>query len=268
MRPIRRAFLDRALSLPNNLSTHKLTRTLRTLQLDIAIVIYFTIEYLLRILLTTERVKFFLRPLNLVDLVSILPSYIELIIGGGNGALGLMRVLRVLRVFKLARHSAGLQVLAETAISARNELFQVFFCFSILAILFAAIVYYTEEQSMESREFVSIPHAMWWSVITLCTIGYGDMVPATGLGQAVGAMACVSGVVMVALPISVISQTFQAKFQEHTERQKMIERHNEQIRAEKERQKVSVGWRRDVTQEQPSFVMFSRAWARWASGVT
>ena len=62
---------------------------------------------------------------------------------------------------------------------------------------------------------------MWWAVITLCTIGYGDMVPSTGLGKAVGAMACVSGVVMVALPISVISSTFQAKFQEHTERLKV-----------------------------------------------
>lgn len=65
----------------------------------------------------------------------------------------------------------------------------------------------------------SIPHSMWWAVITLCTIGYGDLVPTSAFGQLCGGMACVSGVVMVALPISVISSTFQKKYQEHMDRQ-------------------------------------------------
>jgi len=139
-------------TIPSVEADHEAGRVLD--QLDLAIVIFFTAEYFVRLVLNTDRLQFFKRPLNLVDLISILPTYIELGIGGGNASLGLMRVLRVLRVFKLARHSAGLQVLADTAISARNELFQVFFCFSILAILFAAVVYYTEEQSLESTEFV------------------------------------------------------------------------------------------------------------------
>uniref|UniRef100_A0A7S0TWC5 Ion transport domain-containing protein n=1 Tax=Hemiselmis andersenii TaxID=464988 RepID=A0A7S0TWC5_HEMAN len=173
-------------------------------------------------MLTTEKLVFVCRTLNIIDLISIIPTWVSL--GVKEFSWGsLLRVLRVLRVFKLARHSGGLQVLAETAIAARNELFQVFFCFSILVILFAAVVYYTEEQDPIEPHFQSIPHSMWWAVITLCTIGYGDMVPNTGLGQAVGAMACVSGVVMVALPISVISSTFTAKFQEHTERKKLLE---------------------------------------------
>jgi len=193
-------------------------------QVDLYIVVGFTLEYLCRLLLSTNRLHFIQRPLNVIDLVSIVPTWLTLVLQEEDFSWGrLLRVLRVLRVFKLARHSGGLQVLAETAIAARNELFQVLFCFSILVILFAAIVYYAEEQDNVGPAFESIPHSMWWAVITLCTIGYGDMVPTSPLGQLCGGMACVSGVVMVALPISVISSTFQTKYAEHTERQLLAE---------------------------------------------
>jgi len=151
-------------------------------------------------------------------------------------------VLRILRVFKLARHNTGLQVLVKTGMAARHELGQVLFCFSISVVLFAAVVFYTEEHVTVpyDKPFTSIPHSMWWAIITLCTVGYGDMSPITPLGRLLGCMCCVCGVVMVALPISVISSTFQDKYEEHLETQKIQEakrhRENEKFRSLRQQQ--------------------------------
>uniref|UniRef100_A0A7S4H881 Ion transport domain-containing protein n=1 Tax=Guillardia theta TaxID=55529 RepID=A0A7S4H881_GUITH len=189
---------------------------------DVGFVSAFTFEYLSRLLVNQNKRKFVFRPLNIIDLLSILPTWITLIFPAAEAS-KVLKVLRILRVFKLARHSDGLQVLGKTAIAARNELSQALFCFIILVILFAAIVFYAEDNAANpyGEPFLSIPHSMWWAVITLCTIGYGDMTPVTDTGRLFGSMACVAGVVMVALPISVISSTFQEKYAEHMEKQKI-----------------------------------------------
>lgn len=195
---------------------------------DVVIVSIFSIEYLLRFAVNARKIKFLCGFLNFVDLLSILPTWLSLIASDSpevQVAAASLRVVRILRVFKLARHNTGLQVLAKTATEARNELGQVAFCFTIAVVLFAAIVFYTEEhvETPWGQPFQSIPHSMWWAIITLCTVGYGDMSPITPLGKVFGSMCCVAGVVMVALPISVISSTFQDMYQEHLEGQKIVE---------------------------------------------
>eukprot|EP00960_Hanusia_phi_P040212 754311-Hanusia_phi.AAC.2 len=206
---------------------------------DVGFVSAFTFEYLARLSVNLNKQKFFIRPLNIIDLLSVLPTWITLIFPAAEAS-KVLKVLRILRVFKLARHSDGLQVLGKTAIAARNELGQ-------------------QSSSTQARQSARVAQvaaelysSMWWAVITLCTVGYGDMTPVTDTGRLFGrwkkfardcceielldSMACVAGVVMVALPISVISSTFQVcllllllqliicnqeKYAEHMEKQKI-----------------------------------------------
>ena len=124
--------------------------------------------------------------MNLIDVIAIVPSYVVLAFPSlrSLGGAKIFRVLRILRIFKLSRHSDGIQVLGKTAIACREELALLLFCLVIFSLLFSALLYFSEEKVPETR-FESIPHAMWWAVVTITTVGYGDLAPETTLGRSV-----------------------------------------------------------------------------------
>ena len=107
-----------------------------------------------------------------------------------------------------------------------GELALLFFCLVVFSLLFSAVLYFFEEK-VENTGFESIPHTMWWAVVTITTVGYGDLSPETSAGQVMGSVCAVMGVVMVALPISVISSTFNEKFREHNQGIQVRERRAE-----------------------------------------
>lgn len=146
---------------------------------------WFTFEYVIRFIASPNKIRFLKAILNTLDLLSILPFYVSLIVPEESAdsidILRVMRVIRVCRIFKLTRHSKGLHVLGKTLYASVNELIMLMLFLVIGVILFASAAYYAEDK--KGSKFTSIPHAFWWAVVTMTTVGYGDMFPETTLGK-------------------------------------------------------------------------------------
>eukprot|EP00794_Sanderia_malayensis_P018278 gene18278-20101_t len=173
-------------------------------------IVWFTFEYVMRFLAAPKKCLFVRSFLNLIDVVAILPFYITLPMESNNvsslGVLRVIRLVRVFRIFKLSRHSRGLQILGHTLRASLRELGLLIFFLLIGVILFSSAVYYAE--GGETNTFRSIPDAFWWAVVTMTTVGYGDMKPVTVWGKIVGSLCAISGVLTIALPVPVIVSNF------------------------------------------------------------
>ncbi|CAG2119134.1 unnamed protein product, partial [Medioppia subpectinata] len=122
-----------------------------------------------------------------------------------------------MRLFKLTRHSAGLKILIQTFKASAGELILLVFFLVLGIVIFASLVYYAERiQSNPDNDFNSIPLGLWWALVTMTTVGYGDMAPKTYAGMFVGALCALAGVLTIALPVPVIVSNF-AMFYSHTQ---------------------------------------------------
>jgi voltage-gated potassium channel len=176
----------------------------------------FTIEYGLRIWSSVEvpvrrhdspwreRLAFALRPMQLIDLAAILPAYLGVIFALD---LRVLRVLRLLRFFKLARYSPALHSLGRAVSSERRALAAALLVMVSL-VLFAASGMHIIEGKVQPAAFGTVPDAMWWAVVTLATIGYGDVVPVTALGKLFTSFVVLIGLGVFALPIGIIATGF------------------------------------------------------------
>ncbi|XP_077401767.1 A-type voltage-gated potassium channel KCND2-like isoform X2 [Vanacampus margaritifer] len=178
--------------------------------MDTACVLIFTLEYVLRLVAAPSRFKFVKSVMSLIDVVAILPYYIGLVMPENedvSGAFVTLRVFRVFRIFKFSRHSAGLRILGYTLKSCASELGFLLFSLTMAIIIFATVMFYAEKSSKGSA-FTSIPAAFWYTIVTMTTLGYGDMVPKTIMGKIVGSICSLSGVLVIALPVPVIVSNF------------------------------------------------------------
>ncbi|XP_027534915.1 potassium voltage-gated channel subfamily D member 2 [Neopelma chrysocephalum] len=178
--------------------------------LDTACVMIFTVEYLLRLLAAPSRYKFVRSVMSIIDVVAIMPYYIGLVMTDNedvSGAFVTLRVFRVFRIFKFSRHSQGLRILGYTLKSCASELGFLLFSLTMAIIIFATVMYYAEKGSSASK-FTSIPAAFWYTIVTMTTLGYGDMVPKTIAGKIFGSICSLSGVLVIALPVPVIVSNF------------------------------------------------------------
>ncbi|KXJ10715.1 potassium voltage-gated channel protein Shal isoform X1 [Exaiptasia diaphana] len=172
----------------------------------------FTFEYLARFISAPDRWEFVKCFMSMVDLISILPYYLGIILDifqlsiDSLGALVLLRVLRVFRVLKFTRHSSRLRSLLFAIRRSASELGFIVFSLSLGVILISSLLYYVEKDGPAADFFNSIPAAMWYSVITMTTTGYGDCVPSTSFGKIVGSVGCIVGVLMIALPVPIIQK--------------------------------------------------------------
>lgn len=180
--------------------------------LELACIIWFTIEYAVRLISSPNKWTFLMSFLNIIDLLAILPYFIILPINSGDttplSVLRVARLVRVFRIFKLSRHSLGLQILGHTLRASVSELGMLIFFMILWVILFSSAIYYAEKGG-DSDMFKCIPDAFWYTLVTMTTVGYGDKVPQTLWGKLVGSACVVSGVLTVALPVPVIVSNFE-----------------------------------------------------------
>lgn len=188
--------------------------------IEVVAVICFTVEFLVRILSTPDLVPFLRAPLNIIDLVAILPFYIELLGKGvGLGSTQVLRVIRLVRVFrvlKLGGKSGRLEVIV-TAVSASTDmLIMLTFLLLLSMIVFSSLIYFAEKntynESSDQYSFKSIPDSFWWCMVTLMTVGYGDAVPETPIGRFIATGTMISSIIILALPISVIGTNFTSQW--------------------------------------------------------
>ncbi|XP_030049868.1 A-type voltage-gated potassium channel KCND1 [Microcaecilia unicolor] len=178
--------------------------------MDTACVLIFTFEYLMRLFAAPSRCKFMRSVMSIIDVVAIMPYYIGLIVPNNDdlsGAFVTLRVFRVFRIFKFSRHSQGLRILGYTLKSCASELGFLLFSLTMAIIIFATVMYYAEKGTSKTK-FTSIPAAFWYTIVTMTTLGYGDMVPHTIAGKIFGSICSLSGVLVIALPVPVIVSNF------------------------------------------------------------
>ncbi|XP_017347879.1 potassium voltage-gated channel subfamily A member 1 [Ictalurus punctatus] len=178
---------------------------------------WFSFELLMRFASSPSKMHFFKDMMNIIDFFAIMPYFITLGTElarskGGTPAMSLaiirvIRLVRVFRIFKLSRHSKGLQILGQTLKASLRELALLIFFLFIGVVLFSSAVYFAEVDSPHTS-FTSIPEAFWWAVVSMTTVGYGDMYPVTVGGKLVGSMCAIAGVLTISLPVPVIVSNF------------------------------------------------------------
>lgn len=195
--------------------------------IDIICVSWFTLEFVIRLIFCPRKLQFFKKPMNWIDFGAIVPFYLDLFISESNiktiVVLRVVRLIRVFRIFKLSRHSYGLQILGHTLRSSCSELFLLAFFLSIGVVIFSSIIYYAEKD-IPSTKFTTIPASFWWAVVTMTTLGYGDMTPESWEGKIVGSLCAISGVLMIALPVPVIVSNFSLYYSHAKARLKLPKR--------------------------------------------
>ncbi len=183
---------------------------------DLFSVAVFSLEYGLRLWTAVElddarfrhplwgRLRWAVSWMAIIDLLSILPFYLGMFV---ELDLRAIRVLRVLRVFKLGRYSMAMNVMSTVARQEARSISAVLFVMLVVLVFTSSLMYLFEHHA-QPHVFSDIPTSMWWAVVTLTTLGYGDMVPITPLGRALGACTAVLGVGMIALPAGVLASGF------------------------------------------------------------
>ncbi|XP_043946015.1 potassium voltage-gated channel subfamily S member 1 [Protopterus annectens] len=196
-------------------------------KLEYVCISWFTFEVISRLLLAPNLKKFFKHPLNLIDIVSILPFYFTLLLDlfiGKNSELGnlgkvvqVLRLMRIFRVLKLARHSTGLRSLGATLKHSYREVGILLLYLAVGVSVFSGVAYTAEMD--EDVGLDTIPACWWWGTVSMTTVGYGDVVPVTVAGKLAASGCILGGILVVALPITIIFN----KFSHFYRRQKALE---------------------------------------------
>ncbi len=209
--------------------------------IELISLVIFTVEYGLRVWTCTVdkkygaplmgRLLYVLTPFALIDFVAIFPSYIALYTG--ITAIDFLflrsvRLLRVLRIFKLGRYNDAFTTVQKVVIARSGEFFAVFFV-GVIVVIISASMMYLVEFNHPSGHFNSIPEAMWWAVVTLTTVGYGDVVPVTPLGKILGSIIALTGVAFIALPAGILGAGFVEEFQKQRDEKQQTRQKSSQI---------------------------------------
>lgn len=174
---------------------------------EIAVVVIFTCEYFIRILLSPKRLRFIFSFYGLVDLIAILPFYLAFAID--LRCFRLIRLLRLIRVLKVARYNSALQRFSKALFLAKEEL-AIFTGLSLILLYLSAVVIYHFEHVAQPEVFKSIFDSLWWSVATLTTVGYGDIYPITIGGRFFTFIILMIGLGLVAVPTGIVASALSA----------------------------------------------------------
>ncbi len=170
--------------------------------IEIIIVIIFSIEYLLRLLVADKKIKVVFSFYGLIDLCAILPFYIAQ--GIDLRSLRVFRLFRLIRAFKILRYSKAIKRFKEAFLSVKEELILFVVAMGFLMFIASVGIYYFEN-AMQPDKFKSIFHCLWWSVVTLTTVGYGDVYPITVGGRIFTFFILLVGIGVIAVPTGLIA---------------------------------------------------------------
>ena len=181
---------------------------------------WFTFELVLRFVTAPNKVVFSKATINIIDFIATISFYLDFLfsfLSVKSDIIDCFSIIRIMRLFKLTRHSPGLKILIHTFSASAHELMLLIFFLVLGIVIFASLIYYAERLQKNSENyFNSIPVGLWWAIVTMTTVGYGDMYPKTYLGMFVGALCALAGVLTIALPVPVIVNNF-TLFYSHTQ---------------------------------------------------
>lgn len=195
---------------------------------EIFSVIAFTIEYGLRVWSSVEdpqyrdplrgRLKYMVSAWALVDLLAILPFYVTFFTTD-FGLIRILRLLRVVRLYRISKYSRALNMIKSAVRYTREELI-ISYAFLLFAMLIASSIIYYLEHAAQPEAFSSIPASMWWGVVTMTTLGYGDVYPVTALGKVFGGFIAILGVALFSLPTGILASGFIEQINETKRKEK------------------------------------------------
>jgi voltage-gated potassium channel len=171
--------------------------------------ILFTIEYVLRLLCIGRPLLYATSFFGIVDLIAVIPTYLSLIVPGSQFLLviRIIRILRVFRVLKLIQYVGESHLLMQALRASRRKIIVFLFAVFTLVIIFGSLMYVIEG---EENGFTSIPRSVYWAVVTLTTVGYGDISPQTNIGQMLAAIVMVMGYGIIAVPTGIVTAEYSA----------------------------------------------------------
>ncbi len=195
----------------------------------------FTAEYLVRLWIAPEnpayagrrlaRLRYAVSPAAIIDLLAIVPTLASLGVGGGSVLLRFFRVLRILRLAKLGRMSDAWHDLAAAIHERRHELLLTVSIAGVVLLVASTLMYWAEADAQPDK-FGSIPRAMWWCIVTLTTVGYGDVYPVTLLGKSLAGLVAIAGIGLIAMPTGILAAAFSDVVQRRREEAAALQKTN------------------------------------------
>ncbi|MPW37245.1 ion transporter [Vibrio sp. B1Z05] len=172
--------------------------------LEILFTVLFTIEYLLRLYCSPKPWAYAKSFYGFVDLIAILPFYLALLIPNAHflGVVRLLRIMRIFRILKLVQYIQDSNIIMRSLLNSRRKIFVFFSMVAILVTIFGSLLYVIEGPD---NGFTSIPTSIYWAIVTITTVGYGDISPVTTLGRAVASLTMLLGYSILAVPTGIIT---------------------------------------------------------------
>jgi len=174
--------------------------------------ILFSIEYMVRLMCVKKPIKYALSFFGIIDLLSILPTYLSLFIGGAQAlmVIRILRLLRIFRIFKLPKFLTQGQMILDSLKASKEKIYVFIFSVLLLTFVFGAIMYFIEGKS--NPGFDNIPRSIYWCIVTMTTVGYGDISPQTPLGQFLASVLMIFGYAIIAVPTGIVTAEMIKKF--------------------------------------------------------
>ncbi len=165
---------------------------------------FFTVEYTIRIYIVRKKFTYIFSYYGLIDLLSLLPSYIGLFVSGAQGLIVIraLRLLRIFRILKLSRYVHDSKMIVSALKASRSKISVFLFAVVMMVIIIGTIMYLVEG---EESGFGSIPESIYWAIVTLTTVGYGDIAPATTLGRFIASFVMILGYGVIAVPTGIVT---------------------------------------------------------------
>jgi voltage-gated potassium channel len=182
-----------------------------------AFTILFTIEYLLRLYAAPRRIRYARSFFGVIDLLALAPTYLSILLPGGHFLLvvRVLRVLRVFRVFKLAKYVAEAELIVAALKASGRKIAVFLFAVLSIVVVVGSLIYLIEG---DASGFTSIPRSVYWAIVTLTTVGYGDISPRTPLGQTLAAAIMILGYGLIAVPTGLVSMEISLALSRHQKR--------------------------------------------------